>query len=127
MIRVLKAAGGLVVLVVLVVTVMGWLGDYRDAAPETPRRTPDATSTTEPTSTSGGDATETPSAEPKTLVVLIDGLNMRSEPSGERIGGLKKGEKLTLLKTQDSWYQVRTAKKKVGWITANPQYTKAEE
>lgn len=127
--RVAKAIAAVVVLTIIVIVVWGWWGDYRSAQPgESQEPTSTATSTVESTKTSGGETATTP-AKTTTVVVLIEGLNMREEPAadGARIRGLKKGDKLVLIKTQDSWYQVRAADKKVGWISANPQYTKLEE
>lgn len=129
MTRVVKGVAAVIVLLILFFVVMGWWRDYRSARPETtaPETTSTATPTVEPTKT----PTQGKKAAPqgKVVTVLIDGLNLRAEPSAaaKRVGGLDKGDKLTLLKQQDGWYQVRTEAKKTGWITDNPQYSRIEE
>lgn len=128
--RVAKAIAALVVLFILLSVVMNWYGDYKAAKVEA-EQTPTATAppSGEETKTGEGKKAEPPAEKPKTVVVLIEGLNMRDKPAadGKRIRGLGKGDKLVLIKTEEDWYQVRASDKKVGWVSANPQYTKIEE
>jgi len=122
-VRFLKAIGGLVVVVVLLVTVMNWWGDYRKAASDLASQP--ATST--PDASSKG-ATGTPVTQGK-AVVLIEGLNFRKAPdvTSVTIRGLKKGEKLVVIASKPDWYQVKDSKNTVGWIAAKPQYVKVEK
>ena len=139
--RAIKAIVGGAVLLLLLVTVVRWYGDYRISSTEKvleeTTSTPggeDATSgnpeasTGEdqtPADTSGDKATP---VETKTVVVLTDGLNFRKEPKkgSEVIRGLDKGEKLVVVKTQDAWYQVKDSEGVSGWISASPSYTKLQ-
>jgi len=122
-VRFLKAIVGLVIVVVLLITVMNWWGDYRKAASELASQpatsTPDASSK---------DATGTPVTQ-GTAVVLIEGLNFRKAPdiTSVTIRGLKKGEKLVVVASKPDWYQVKDSKNTVGWIAAKPQYVKVEK
>lgn len=121
-VRFLKAIAGLAIVVILMVTVMNWWGDYRKAATDLASK---------PTT-----ATAEPSSEPATgqvtqgtAVVLIDGLNFRKAPdtSSVTIRGLKKGEKLMVVASKPDWYQVRDAKRTTGWIAAKSQYVRIEK
>lgn len=123
-----KGIAGLAVLVIIGMVVWGWLGQYRQAGTE--GAVANTTSTAEPTATAGSGQTASPTPSPaaKTIVILIEGLNMRKEPSADsaRIRGLKKGDRVTLIKTEGSWHQVKDDAGNVGWISANPQYSKVE-
>jgi uncharacterized protein YgiM (DUF1202 family) len=113
-VRFLKAIAGLAVVLTLLVMVMNWWGDYREAASN-------LASNTE--STAGTTATQ------GTAVVLIEGLNFRKEPDtgSVTIRGLKKGEKLIVVASKPDWYQVKDSKKTVGWIAAKSQYVRIEK
>jgi len=131
---VLRAIVGLIVLFVLLLVVMGWWREYKDA----PTKDSGAATTTQTPSPaaaeegSGGSATEPPSGgsggESETLVVLVDGLNLRVEPQSDAkaVRGLNKGERLVLVKKDGKWYQVKTSKGDAGWISSNPGYTRTE-
>lgn len=125
-----KGIAAVVVLVALLLLVGRYWSDYREA-PE--KQTPTETTATVPADEKqeGEKADETKAAAPKpkatkTLQVTIDGLNFRKQPSsgGTAIRGLNTGEKLTLLKEADGWYQVKDSEGVTGWVSANPQYTK---
>ncbi len=132
--KLLKAAVGIVVLLLLAGLVMNWVGDYRDATKKDSGANAEATTTPAADGQNGTEA-ETPASDQestqkstssaKILVVSVDGLNFRTEPSGQAkaIRGLKKGEKVTLLATQGNWYKIRDAKKVIGYITSDPAYT----
>ncbi len=134
--RVARGAAGVVVLILLVVLVNGWWREYRRGdAPVAPQ--PEATSTPEPAPESeepageGGGEPADEGAEPSgaTVVVLIEGLNFRKEPSreGELIRGLNRGTELVYLETVDGWYRVRTEDGTEGFVSASPQYTEVRQ
>lgn len=119
--KVMRALGGLIVLVVLVVTVNGWWADYKKA---TPKANPGV-------STATVDATPTaaPADTGKTVIVLTDGLNFREQPdaTGASIRGLKKGETFVLVGVNGSWLEIKDASGKTGWVNNNPQYVRIEK
>lgn len=140
--KLVKAAVGVVVIAVLFAVVTNWVGDYR-AATDNKQSTTDQNGSG---STGGSEATTTPAVQsdsaskdsekstandapeppsPEILVVAVDGLNFRAEPTGQAraIRGLSKGEKLTLLATQGDWFKVRDPQGVVGYVTSNPTYT----
>lgn len=125
LVRVIKAVAGVIVLVVLLSVVTRWWGEYKEGETESP---PTATSTA--TSTVAAQSAEASRAAAvkagMKLVVLADGLNMRKNSSREAdvVRGLKEGEKLTVLNSKPGWYQVQDAKKKKGWISSSPSYSK---
>ncbi len=131
---VMRAAVGLVVLFVLLYTVSNWWTDYRSAGTGQT-----GASTTETVSPSDGEgegaskpAEESPadktSSQSSTVIVLVDGLNLRVEPKNDAksIRGLNKNEKLVLLKTDGKWHEVETAEGDKGWISSSPSYTRVE-
>lgn len=122
-VRFLKAIAGLAIVVVLLVMVMNWWGDYRTAASDLASQP----TTTTPDASSKG-TSDTPATQ-GTAVVLIEGLNFRKAPdiTSVTIRGLKKGEKLVVVASKPDWYQVKDAKNTVGWIAAKPQYVKVEK
>jgi N-acetylmuramoyl-L-alanine amidase len=121
---VLKAVAGLVVLFLLLYTVSNWWQEYRSEAAK-PR-----SSAGSAVGEGGGQASESPAAASAgaTVVVLVDGLNLREEPDGDAktIQGLDKDEKVVLVKQEGKWYEVKTAKGKTGWISASPSYSRVE-
>lgn len=134
--KVVRAAVGVAVLLVLALVVGGWWSDYRRAADQrrvAPRHEDRATESTAAPSTGEGEGS-TPSAgqaeekESASVVVLIDGLNFRPEPDedAEPIRGLDKGERLDLVGTKKGWYEVRDEDGEQGWVSSNPSYTKTE-
>jgi len=121
-VRFLKAIAGLVIVVILLVTVMNWWGDYRSAASSV------ASKPTTFTADASSDATGAPVTQ-GTAVVLIEGLNFRKTPdtTGVTIRGLKKGEKLVVVASKPDWYQVKDSKNTIGWIAAKSQYVRIEK
>lgn len=122
-INILKGAAAVAVLLVITILVWGWLSEYRQAATL-------VGGNSSPTVDATGTAGETSaSAVPMVVVVKIDGLNFRksADETAKSIRGLKKGDKLLLLKKQGKWYQVRDTEGVIGWVSANAQYTKLEE
>lgn len=120
--RLIKGIIGVVVVVVLLIMVSNWWADYQRAASKQPAKT--ATSTVDSTKT-----VEKTTTASTTVVVLIDGLNFRKKPQADAttIRGLKKGEKLVLVKSQADWYQVKDSKGVVGFVAAKPQYVRVGE
>lgn len=119
--RIAKGVAGILLLVVLFSVVTRWYGEYRQivgAAGETTVTAPPA-----------GEGATSPTPVPsnaKTVVVLTEGLNFRDEASreGNKIRGLKKGERLVLIKTNGGWYQVQDKTGTRGWISASKSYSK---
>jgi len=122
-IRFLKATAGLLVVLILLVTVMNWWGDYRKAASGAASQATTGTADAPSKAATGTAATQ------GTAVVLIEGLNFRKAPDtgSATIRGLKKGEKLVVVGSKPDWYQVKDAKKTVGWIAAKSQYVRIEK
>lgn len=132
-----RGIAALVVLLIVVITVFSWWGDFRAAtrAEEVQTRTQQDSSEDTGTPSGDGDATEPTStgdapapATPKTITVLVDGLNLRVQPSddSDRIRSLDAGTKLTYVATEGSWYKVKDPDGKVGYISSNTQYSRAE-
>lgn len=123
------------VLVALLVTVLVMYAGYRSAKTGSPAEGKKGSGTAESTATASPDAeTEQPDAEPETLavsyvVVQIDGLNFRREPSQDALtfGGLKKGQRLVLITTAKDWYQVKDDKGRIGWVSSKPGYVEIEQ
>jgi len=134
--RVARGAAGVAVLILLLVLVNGWWRDYRRGeAPVSPQA--EATSTPQPSPESEqppAEGAEQPTGQEAgssgaTVVVLIEGLNFRKEPSreGELIRGLGKGTQLVYLETVDGWYRVRSEDGTEGYVSASPQYTEVRQ
>jgi hypothetical protein len=120
------------VLIILVVLVNGWWGEYRRGdAPVSPA---EATSTPEPgteqPAAEGEEPEEeTPEASGGTVIVLIEGLNFRKEASreGELIRGLTRGTRLEHIETLDGWYRVKDDSGVEGYVSSSPQYTELQQ
>lgn len=127
--NIMKGVAAVVALVVLLFVVWGYISDFRSAEKKTPETTGTVEATTTPEGEKPAEGGAAESTAGKIVIVTIDGLNFRQKPESDAkaIRGLEKGEKLTLVKTQDGWYQVKDADGKVGWISSNPQYSKIEE
>jgi uncharacterized protein YgiM (DUF1202 family) len=118
--KVVRAALGVVVVVVLGFVVLNWWNDYKSAptsSPSAPVAAPAAGTSTVPTETVGGVA-----------VVKIDGVNFRTKPSSSAklIRGLKKGESVTVILKDGGWYKIEDSRGKTGWVTANGDYVVLE-
>jgi uncharacterized protein YgiM (DUF1202 family) len=138
--RILRAVSALTVLLVILLVVSGWWQDYREAVPggrgvvsEPTTASAEPASDTDDEDSDDGDSKDDKdkadaNADGPEVEVLIEGLNFRESPSpdGKRIRGLKKGDKLTLIKTESGWHQVRASNGDEGWVSGNPQYTKIE-
>jgi len=132
-----KAAIGVIALVVILVLVLNWFGDYRSAGDPDTSGSNEATSSAESSpapeaDTQEGSSGETPptaAASIGTVTVLVDGLNFRTEPSrdAELIRGLDAGEKLLLLEEQEGWLKVKDSAGKVGYVSSSSQYTTVEK
>lgn len=125
--RIARGVVGLIVLVVLLLVVWNWYGDFKGAPRQTESTSTVESSTT--TSSGGKGSTPAPAANGsviETRVVLIDGLKFREKAdlTSTSIRGLEKGESLAVLGKEGDWYKVRTSDGKVGYVSANLQYTK---
>jgi hypothetical protein len=130
--RVARAVFGVVVLIGLVFLVNSWWGDYRRGDPpavvtET-TATPDGAAEA-PAESGEESADEQPAASGATVLVLIEGLNFRKEPSreGELIRGLSRGTRLEHLGTADGWHHVRDDAGVEGYVSASEQYTEVQQ
>ncbi len=127
-VKLTRAAVGVVVVAILFGLVANYIGNYREATRAGGSASSSGTATPTPDgstpSTSAADSSE-PEASAQVLIVAVDGLNFRKEPSGQSraMRGLSKGEKLTLLATEGDWFKVRDGNNVVGYITSNPAYT----
>ncbi len=130
--RPIRAVFGVIVLLILFMLVNSYWGEYRGVRE-------DGESAEEITATPEPSAEETPAAEGQpeetdetaggTVVVLIDALNFRKEPSrdGGLIRGLGRNDRLTHLGTKDGWHHVRDENGVEGYVSASPQYTELQE
>jgi len=112
--KMIRAAIGVVIVIVLGFTVLNWWNDYKSAAAtKKVAVVTTTTGSTAPTVTVTGIG-----------VAKIDGVNFRTKPSSSAklIRGLKKGEKVTVLMKEGTWYKVKDSKNKTGWVTANGDY-----
>lgn len=121
--RIAKGVLGVVVILILFSVVTRWYGDYRDTVKASAGETGKSTS---PAGESESTSTAAPKSD-KVIVVLTNGLNFRDQPSrdeGNKIRGLKKGERLALIKTKSGWYYVEDKSGTRGWISSSKSYTK---
>ncbi len=143
MMLVLKRVVPLVLFLLVLTRVNAIWSDYRTATTdvEPSATTQEATSSVEATEASGGtegsadeQATEgsaeetVTSGQTQVVVVVIPGLNFRSEPksSSEIMRTLPEGTRLTLLGEQSGWYEVRDEDGVTGWVSASSQYVRLE-
>jgi len=88
-----------------------------------------ATGSTEATA-GGGSQTEGKGTEATGagVLVLVDGLNLRQEPSTSArvIRRLKAGTRLLLVEEGQGWYHVRDVDGSEGWVVAGGSYTRLE-
>lgn len=138
--RVARGAIGVIVVTILFFVVMNWVGDYRnggvdaEAGSVTATGTADATATpqaTPPAIKPSAPAPTEPAVTPstgKTVTVLVDGLNFRSEASrdSELIRGLSANEKLDLIAEQGGWLQVKDAQGTIGFVSGSGSYTRID-
>lgn len=133
--RLIRAGAAIAVLVLILMLVMSFWGNYRSAMSPAEERettpTPEVTATPEPEAQTPTAQTQAqaPPASKGTVVVLIDGLNFRSAPQrdADLIRGLGEGEKLQYMETQDGWYKVKATDGTVGWVSASEQYTRLDQ
>ena len=117
--KIIRAIAGIAVLAVLAVVVFNWWGDFKSAASSAVL----ISSTT--TTGTGSPASFTASGTVTYGLVKTTGLNFRTKPMSAPttfIRQLKKGDKLRVLAKDGTWYQVKDAKGRVGWVTADPTY-----
>ena len=122
--KIVRALVGVAVIAVLLITVNGYLGEYKNAAKAKRTASTDASSSVDSTqvvAVVGG----------KTVAVLVDGVVLHTTPAanGAAVRTLKKGEQLILMGTTVSgWLQLRDSKNgKMGYVannTANIQVQK---
>ena len=129
--RLIQAIVAIVGLVIIVMLVLSYWGNYRSS--KDPESSVETTATVEATATPEGEGeqpAESDEAESATtVVVLIEGLNFRTAPSrdADLIRGLNKGDRLLYIATEDGWYKVKTQDGKEGYVSSSGQYTDLEE
>lgn len=133
--KIIRAIAGTALLVVVFFVVLTWVLDYRGGNDSAPQG--ESTQTVEPTATvdpEGEGAQEEPAESGDgtasgTITVLVNGLNFRTEPSGdaELIRGLTQGATLEYLGTEGGWHKVRDAEGTVGYVSASSQYTSLQQ
>lgn len=135
--RLIKAGAAVAVLVLIVMLVLSFWGNFRAAM--NPAQGAEASATAEATGTaqtdSEGSTEGTPSQSEQSahaggkVIVLIDGLNFRTAPErdSELIRGLSEGEELAYIETKDGWYKVKASDGTEGWVSASEQYTRLEQ
>ncbi len=133
-----RPVAAVVVLVVVLMMALSVVGRYRDArsSEDVPDAAPSVESTQSAPATESVDSTavsepETSAEEPsdgQTVVVLVEGLNMRKGPGTDTvvIKRLPLDSRLTLLEEGEGWYRVRDSEGDEGWVAAGGQYTKTE-
>ncbi|MDR3687544.1 MAG: SH3 domain-containing protein [Coriobacteriia bacterium] len=122
--KIVRALIGIAVIAVLLVTVNGWYGEYKNASRVKKTASTEASgsvNSTQVVAVVGG----------KTVAVLTDGVVLHTTPaaSAAAVRTLKKGEQLILMGTTVSgWLQLRDSKDgKMGYVvnnTANVQVQK---
>ena len=122
--KIVRALVGIAVIAVLLVTVNGWYGEYKNASKVKKPASTEASGSVDSTrvvAVVGG----------KTVAVLVDGVVLHATPAtnGAAVRTLKKGESLILMGTTVSgWLQLRDSKNgKMGYVvnnTANVQVQK---
>lgn len=131
----LRGAVGLVILAIIMFIVLGWWQDYLDATRgDFDARHEGSTSSSEPTASADSESTRSAPGTPtvvdteKTVIVLVEGLNLRSAPSrsANSIKRLQKGEKLAYIGSDGGWHQVRDADGTVGYVSASERYSKVQ-
>ena len=129
--RLFQAIAAIVGLMIIVMLVLSYWGNYRSSTDSD--SSAETTATIEATATPDGEgeqSAEGDEAEPATtVVVLIEGLNFRTAPSrdADLIRGLSKGDRLLYIATEDGWYKVKTEDDKEGYVSSSSQYTELEE
>lgn len=115
---------GVVVIVVLLGTINVYVGQYRRAQRNA---TAKKTSTK---STPSVDATAVVAVQGQSVVILADGVNMRSKPetSSKSVRAVKKGETLVLVGvTGTNWMQLRDPKGAMGFVVNNPSTLRVQK
>ena len=56
----------------------------------------------------------------RTTIIETSGLNVRTGPGLDyaTIGTVKKGQRVTILKTRNSWYKIRLSDQRFGWVAS---------
>ncbi len=137
-----RVIGGLILAVVVFSVFMNIMGDYRAAKRKQARtevsrpETGPASSVTQtgrpplnpPTATAGGKGSATPTkpSTDKVVIVLVDGVNLRTAPSttANVVRALKKNERLGYYLTKNGYYQVQDESGTKGWVSSNKDYTR---
>lgn len=120
--KALRAVAGVVVLVVLIVTVNSWLGQYKVESKKA------AIAEASATATATVESTATTTVRGATLLV-VSPVVMRATPNaaGKPVKTAKKGERLFVVGvTAQNWLQVKDTRNKVGYIIKDEHVTKAK-
>lgn len=119
-------------LIIVAWVALGAYGNYRQALRDRGDRgsqettgSAESSGTTDAAAPAEGEG----AAEGPVVIVLIDGLNLRTKPqtSATVIKKLDKDVRLTLIETSEGWYHVRDSAGDEGFVAAGGQYTKLVE
>lgn len=126
--RRLRAIFGVLVLIVVLAIILSWIGDFRQA-----QRGGDSTrNTTEssdvpagPVGANGAEAAGT-AEQGQTLIVIVDGLNLRAGPNrGTRsLKVLSDGTELKILQKDGQWYRVEHPDGVTGYVLGDDEYVR---
>ena len=130
----LRTAGALVLLAIVLVSLVVIFVDYRARVVRdtpAPRAKKTVVTAAKPSKPASSSVAATATAKPVgggTLVILIDGVNFRQQPSGSAriLRTLNKGTKLTFIEQSGSWYHGATPDGVRGWLTNSSQYVKRQ-
>ena len=127
-------------LIVIVTLTWSFVGQYRNATRSSGSETTGTTETTATDAPAGeggtdtaaendGGTGETAAPSGTYVLVLADGLNLRSRPmtSATVVKQLPKDTQLVLLEKGSGWYLVRDPEGAEGWVAAGGSYTKLVE
>lgn len=135
-VRTVVAVGALIV---VLWAVAGAFAAYREAVSRSPEGSRETTQAPSQAATDAGQqstGSPAPQAEGEGgtavgsgVVVLVDGLNLREQPStaAKVVKRLQAGQRLLLLEQGSGWYRVRDMDGSEGWVAAGGRYTRLEE
>lgn len=127
--RLARFAVGFVIVAALAVVLYQIAGAYRAAKTQGSAPRAKSAGREAPGTSQTAPAPASSAAAPRagTVVVLIDGLSMRTAPTPDArvVRPFKRGDTLVLLGKSKGWYRVRDGKGDVGWVTADPEFVSA--
>jgi len=128
--RRLRAVFGVLVLIVVTAIILTWIGDFREAqrGGGTLRDTTESSDLpTEPAGPNGAQS-DNSAQQSQTLIVIVDGLNLRAGPDrGTRsLKVLSDGTELRILQKDGQSYKVEHPDGVTGYVMGNDEYVRAD-